>query len=163
MNLQIQPFDRSNTSELVNFTGKVRFVQAVDLNKFGKWSIQFYPDTDSLEHLRDLQAQGIKNVMKKDEEGYNIQISRPPSIEFQKGVATPVTAPKVRDKDKNPIDGRSVGDGSDAIVTVELYSYKVPNSERRGKAIRFYGLTINELVPKAVAEADPSVEAAGWE
>lgn len=163
MNLQLQPFDRSNTSELINFKGKVRFVQAVDPNKFGKWSIQFYPDNESLEHLRDLQAQGIKNQMKKDEEGYNIQISRPLSIEFQKGVATPVTPPKVRDKDKQPIDGRSVGDGSDVIVTVELYTYKIPQSERRGKAIRFYGLTVQELVPKDIPEPTPDVAEAGWE
>src|SRR6266576_61753 len=154
-NLQLQPFDRSTTSELINFTGKVRYVQAVDPNKFGKWSIQFYPDADSLEHLRELQAQGIKNQMKKDEEGYNIQISRPLSIEFSKGVATPVLPPKVRDKDKQPIDGRSVGDGSDVIVTCEYYGYTVPQSKQRGKAIRFYGLTVNELVPKAVVEPTP--------
>ena len=163
MNLQLQPFDRSNTSELINFTGKVRWVQAVDPNKFGKWSVQFYPDTDSLEHLRELQAQGIKNQMKKDEEGYNIQISRPLSIQFSKGVDTPVTAPKVRDKDKNPIDGRSIGDGSDVILTVELYTYKIPQSQQRGKAIRFYGLTVQELVPKAVVETTPDVVEAGWE
>lgn len=162
-NLQLQPFDRSNLSELINFTGKVRYVQAVDPNKFGKWSIQFYPDANSLEHLRELQAQGIKNQMKKDEDGYNIQISRPVSIEFSKGVATPVLPPKVRNKDKQPIDGRSVGDGSDVIVTVELYTYKIPQSQQRGKAIRFYGLTVNELVPKEIPETTPDVIEAGWE
>jgi len=162
-NLQLQPFDRSNTSELINFTGKIRWVLVVDPNKFGKWSIQFYPNNDSLEHLRELQAQGIKNVMKKDEDGYHMQISRPTSIEFAKGVATPVLPPKVRDKDKQPIDGRSIGDGSDAIVTCEYYSYTVPQSKQRGKAIRLYGLTVNELVPKEVPEPTPDVIEAGWE
>jgi hypothetical protein len=163
LNLQIQPFDRSNQSELIDFKGKFRFVQAVDLNKFGKWSIQFYPDQESLEHLRELQAQGIKNVMKKDEDGYNIQISRPPSIEFTKGVQTPVSPPKVRDGEKKPIDGRTVGDGSSGAVTCELYTYKVPQSERRGKAIRFYGLTVTDLVPKAAPEVEPEAETAGWD
>src|SRR5438045_2345113 len=107
-NLQLQPFDRSNTSELLDFEGTVTWVHAVDPNKFGKWSLQFYPNQDSLERLRELQAEGLKNIMKKDEVGYHMQISRPVSIEFSKGVATPVLPPKVRDKNKQPIDGRSV-------------------------------------------------------
>jgi uncharacterized protein YcgL (UPF0745 family) len=158
-----QPYDKGATSELVDFRGKVRYVQAVNLNKFGKWSIQFYPDNESLEALRKLQAQGIKNVMKIDDDGYHLQISRPPQVEFQKGVITPLTAPKVRDKDKNPLDGRTVGDSSDCIVTCEVYTHRVPNTDKRAKAMRFYGLTVLELVPREVPEEKEDEPTAGWE
>lgn len=163
VDLQIQVHDKGNNSELIDFKGKVKWVTVVDPNKFGKWSLQMYPDTESLERIRELQAQGIKNVMKKDEEGYFMQISRPLSVEFSKGVATPLTPPKVRDKDKKPIDGRSVGDGSDCTVTCEKYGYTVPQSKQRGIAIRLYGLTVLDLVPKDVPEPTPDVVEAGWE
>lgn len=165
--IQVQPFDRSINSELIDFKGTVSWVQAVDLNKYGKWSIRFYPDTEGLESIRELQARGIKNIMKKDkdEDGgrYYVQISRPPQVEFSKGVFTPVTPPKIRDKNKQPMDGREIGDGSDVIVTCEKYGYTVPQSKQKGTAIRFYGLTVLNLIPKAVVEPEPQAEAAGWD
>ena len=161
---QIQPFDRSQNSELVDFTGKIYWVQAVDLNKFGKWSVQFYPESQSLEKIRDLQGRkGLRNLLKRNDNGDYLQISRPPQIEFSKGVFTPVTPPKIRDKDKNPFDGRIIGDGSDAIVTCEQYEFKIPNSERRAVALRLYGLTVLDLVPKAAPEVAPQEETAGWD
>lgn len=151
--LQVKPFDRGQGSDILELKGKLMWCRLVDLNKYGKWSLDLYPDNESLEILRELQAEGIKNVIKKDDEGYHIQISRPAQVEFQKGQIQSVTPPKVRDKDKQPLpDNIRVGNGSDGTVAVEVYSHRVPNSEKRAKAMRLYGVQVNNLVPFEVTE-----------
>lgn len=136
-------YDLSKDGTLVKFKGKITWVQLVDPNRFGNWSLNLYPDNESLERLRELQ---LKNVFKKDDDGWYLQISRPTFIEFSKGVKTAVTPPKIRMSDKSPVTER-VGDGSDVEVTCELRKYKVPNSERYANSIRLYGVTVENLVP----------------
>jgi hypothetical protein len=148
-------YDKGKDTQLVHFKGKVTWVQVDNLNRFGNWSLNLYPDPDSLERLRELM---LKNTFKKDEDGYNLQISRPASIEFQKGIQTPVTPPKTRMKDGTPVPER-IGDGSDCTVTCELRKYKVPNSERWGNSIRLYGVTVDNLVPSQYQP--PSTNAEG--
>lgn len=150
----LKPFDRGQNSTIMELKGKLMWVRVVELNKYGKWSLDLYPDNESLEKLRRLQADGIKNVIKLDDEGqYHVQISRPASIELTKGQATSVTPVKVRDKDKQPLpENIRVGNGSDGVVAVEVYTHKVPNSEKRAKAMRLYGVEVHNLVPFEVTE-----------
>lgn len=161
--LQVKPFDRGAASTIMELKGKLMWCRLTELNKYGKWSLDLYPDTESLEKLRRLQAEGIKNVMKLDDEGqYHIQISRPAQIELQKGQVQSVTPVKVRTKDKQPLpDNIRVGNGSDGIVAVEVYTHRVPNSEKRAKAMRLYGVEVENLVPFEVTETghDPDSEA----
>jgi hypothetical protein len=145
--IAVQPFDRSQSSTLIDLKGKVTWVQVGNLNRFGKWSLNFYPDETSLNRFRELQLDGLRNQLKKDDTGLFFQISRPPEIEFSKGVKTPVSPVKVRDKDKQPLE-EAIGDGSDVVVTCELYSFRVPNTEKRAVALRLYGITVETLVPK---------------
>ena len=64
--------------------GDLNWVRTGDLDhKFdnettkGKWSAQLLPDAESLEIIRDLQAEGLKNVLKKnDENRYFTNFSR---------------------------------------------------------------------------------------
>lgn len=152
-------YDISPKSEKVNFKGKVTWAQVINPNKFGNWSINLYPDADSLERLRELM---LKNEWKKDDNGYYLQMSRQTNIEFQKGVQTPVTPVKMRLADGTAFNDR-IGDGSDVTVTCELRKYKIPNSERYGNSIRLYGITIDNLVPAAAsvpAAAEEEQEAA---
>lgn len=164
--ISIEPFDRGKNSELVKLKGKLMWVRCVELNKYGKWSLELYPDADSLEKLRELQADGIKNVIKKDDEGYHVQISRPPTVEFTKGAVQSVTPPRIRDKDKLPLPANvRIGNGSDGIVEVERYKYKLPNSEKRVSAIRLYGVQVENLVPFElnVDEAQSENSNEGWD
>lgn len=138
-------FDISSKEELIKFKGKGTWFQVTDINKFGNWSMNLYPDADSLERLRALT---LKNVFKKDDDGYYMQISRQTQIEFTKGVVTMVTPVKLKMKDGSPVTER-IGDGSDVEVTCALRKFKVPNSERYGNAIRLYGITVENLVPAA--------------
>lgn len=153
MNVLVKPFDRGQGSEIIELKGKLMWVRVNELNKYGKWSLDLYPDTESLEKLRRLQAEGIKNVMKMDDNEYHMQISRPAQIEFQKGTVQSVNPPKIRDKDKQPLpDNIRIGNGSDGIVAVEVYTHRVPNSEKRAKAMRLYGVEVTNLIPFEVTE-----------
>lgn len=150
----VKPFDRGVNSSIMELKGKLMWCRLVELNKYGKWSLDLFPDTESLEKLRRLQAEGIKNVIKLDDEGsYHVQISRPAQIEFQKGHFQSVTPPKLRDKDKQPLpDNVRIGNGSDGVVAVEVYTHRVPNSEKRAKAMRLYGVEVHNLIPFEVTE-----------
>lgn len=158
--LQVKPFDRGQNSTIMELKGKLMWCRLVELNKYGKWSLDLYPDAPSLEVLRRLQAEGIKNVIKLDDEGqYHVQISRPAQIELQKGQVQSVTSPKLRDKDKQPLpDNIRIGNGSDGVVAVEVYTHRVPNSEKRAKAMRLYGVEVHNLVPFEVTDQGFDVE-----
>ena len=42
-----------------------------------KWNMSFYPDDKSRDEIMELQAKGLKNRLKKDNDGWNISLSRP--------------------------------------------------------------------------------------
>lgn len=133
-------------AEMIDVHGKIMFIHAVGFNKFDKWSITIAPDNKSLEIIRDLQAQGVKNVMKKDEEnGYYIQFSREPT-KLMRGKVVAFTAPKVIGADGLPIDGTRVGRGSDATVRLEVYQHGTP-SGGKAKAARWDSVRVDTLVP----------------
>jgi hypothetical protein len=160
------PFDKGSNSTLMNLSGKLMWCRLTDLNRYGKWSLDLYPDNESLEKLRELQAEGVKNVIKKDDDGYHVQISRPSTVEFQKGVVQSVTPPRIRDKDKQPLPANVlVGNGSDGVVTVEVYTHRVPNSEKRAKAMRLYGVEVHNLIPFELTEEKAQEENSneGWD
>lgn len=161
------PFEMGQNSTPLKLTGKLMWCRLVDLNKYGKWSLDLYPDNESLEKLRELQADGVKNVIKKDDDGYHVQISRPAQIEFQKGVVQSVTPPRIRDKDKLPLPANvRIGNGSDGEVTVEVYTHRVPNSEKRAKAMRLYAVDVFNLVPFELteeAQSEDTTTKEGWD
>lgn len=132
-------------TEMIDVQGKLKYVHAVGFNKYEKWSVTFYPTPASLEIIRDLQAQGVKNVMKKDEDGYFIQFSREPT-KLMRGKVIAFTAPKVIDKEGQPFDGTKIGRGSDATIRLEVYQHATP-SGGKAKAARWDSIRIDELVP----------------
>lgn len=99
--------------------GKSKYLSLVNLNKFGDWAITLYPDTASLEVCRDLQARGIKNIMKKDEDGYYIQFKRAANQNFGNTVVRNLP-PEVVDSAGVAMDGSRVGYGSDVDIKLEV-------------------------------------------
>lgn len=158
--VEVKPFDRGVNSTIQELKGKLMWVRCNDLNKYGKWSLDLYPDQESLEVLRRLQAEGIKNVIKLDDEGqYHIQISRPAELELQKGTKISVAPPKLRMQDRSPLpENIRIGNGSDGVVAVEVYTHRVPNSDKRAKAMRLYGVEVHNLVPFEVTDEGFDVE-----
>jgi len=132
-------------AEFIDVKGKISWLYAVGFNKYDKWSVTLHPDTASLEVIRDLQAQGIKNQMKKDDDGYYIQFSREPT-KMIKGKVVAFAQPKVIDKDGVPIDGSRIGNGSDATVRLEVYQHGTPNGGK-AKAARFDSIRIDNYIP----------------
>jgi hypothetical protein len=90
-------------------------------------------------------AEGIKNDIKKDEDGYYVTISRPVSRVYN-GKATPFSPPTVINKDGVPFKG-DVGNGSDITTKVEVYRYRVPTGKDKwGTAIRWVSSRIDNLI-----------------
>lgn len=132
-------------SEFIDVQGKISWLHAVGFNKFDCWSVTLHPDTKSLEVLRELQAQGLKNQMKKDDDGYFMAFRRDPT-KLMRGKLVAFAAPKVVDKDGIPMDGSRIGNGSDATVRLEVYQHGTP-SGGKSKAARFDSVRIDNLIP----------------
>ncbi len=133
--------------------GKVKWFRpnALDTNYDPPtWSYIHYPVAEDLDVLRDLQSQGMKNVIKKDEDGWFVRFKRPAYIiryVNRNPVQVPLGAPKILTKDGGDFDpNTSVGNGSDVTTKLEVRSHSVPNSPNKAKAVRWDSSKINHLV-----------------
>ncbi len=138
-------FTRGKSSDDVYLQGKVSWVKHITPNQWDKWSLTLHPNTESLEKIRDLQAEGLKNVIKKDEDGYYCSFSRP-CTKLMRGAVVGLTPPVVMDKDGNPMDGVAIGNGSDGTVKLEVYQHATPGGGK-AKAARWVSLRIDNLIP----------------
>lgn len=133
-------------TQLLDVHGKVKFIHAVHMSQYDKWSVTIYPDNSSLEKIRELQADGLKNVLKKDEDNqYYISFHREPT-KMMRGKLVAFTAPKVIDKAGQPMDGSLIGRQSDVTVRLEVYR-NPPGGMYRYVAARWDSLRVNDLVP----------------
>ena len=124
--------------------GKLKWVQTQQPDQFGNWKATLYPDQESLEIIRNLQAKGLKNVLGKDEDGYHVTFRRPQNKKVR-GEIRGFSAPVVLRADGS-ICTELVGNGSDGYVKVEVYDYKPPVGQS-AKAARLVSLRIDNLVP----------------
>lgn len=132
-------------TEYIYLKGKAKWVRVHAPNKWGKWSAVLYPDAESLEMIRDLQAQGIKNVVKKDDDGYYTTFSRPAQIE--RGGKIIGMHPVEVLYNGEPLRDTAVGNGSDVTIKVEVYEHKVPASDKKAKAARLFAIRVDNLIP----------------
>lgn len=132
-------------TEFIFIKGKLSWVRVVNPNQFGDWSSTIHPDAESLEVIRELQAEGLMNKLKKDGDGYFIQFKCPLKKEF-KGVVKSFSPPTVVDADGQPFDGTKIGNGSDGYLKLEVYRYK-PKTGGTGVAARLVGVRVDNLVP----------------
>jgi hypothetical protein len=124
------------------------------LDPWGKWKHVLYLDPESLEKVRELQAQGVKNVLKKDEEGYYTTFSRPGQKVYKgivKGLAPPEildgSLPKMADGSYPPMrPDVMVGNGSDITTVLEVYEHGTPGGGK-AKAARWLSSIVFNLVP----------------
>lgn len=132
-------------SEMIFIQGKIAWFRPKVPNKWNKWSTQIHPDDKGLEAIRDLQAKGLKNQLKKDDDGYFLNVSRPVTKETAGGRILSFKPVEVFDADGNPFDG-NVGNGSDATLKVEVYEHQTPGGGK-AKAMRWVSARIDNLVP----------------
>lgn len=132
-------------TETIHLQGKVSWLKAIKPDaQYDCWSVQLHPNPDSLELLRDLQTRGIKNMMKKDEDGYYMNFKRPVSKVYQGKIKT-FAPPVITDKDGNPWE-KPVGNGSDATLQIEAYEHGTPGGGK-ATALRWVGARIDNLIP----------------
>jgi hypothetical protein len=119
---------------------------------FNCWSINLHPTPDSLEKIREWQSRGMKNTIKKDEDGWFVKFRCPVNKKRKDGTIWAFEAPEVKDVSGQPIDGSRVGNGSDGVLRLEIYEHPTPGG---GKAIasRLVGVKVIDLVPY-----EPAVE-----
>lgn len=111
------------------------------------WSHLQYPDEKGLNTIRILQSQGMKNVLKHDEDGWYVRWRRPASKDIR-GRLVHFPPPEVIDVEGKKADPETylVGNGSHATTKLEVYSHKTPGGGS-AKAARWLGSKINTLIP----------------
>ena len=128
--------------------GKASWFRLRQTNKWDKWSVTLHPVQEDLEKVRDWQAEGVKNTIKKDDDGYFVTFTRPVKKETKTGkvlVFRPPYVLLVKDGVKEPYEG-NVGNGSDVELELEVYEHPTPTGTK-AKAIRLVGAIIHTLVP----------------
>lgn len=121
----------------------------------GKWSVVMYIEGPELEKVREWQADGIRNSVKKDDDGWYITLSRKCAITVR-GREVGLEPPKVIDKEGNVIAGL-VGNGSDGVAKCMLWTFN-PTPQISGKALRWEALRVDNLVTYAEGNDYPVEE-----
>lgn len=146
-------FTKKTRYEFVS--GKLSWVRLVrpDTAFEPAWTVTLHPTAESLEKIRDLQAEGLKNVIKKDEDGYYTRFKCLVARSRKDGTVWTFEPPAVVDKEGRPMDGSLVGDGSDGTLKLEVYEFKAPGAAKGGIAARLVGVRVENLVPIAPEDA----------
>lgn len=138
-------------SDYIFIQGKCKWPKFVtpDL-KYKCWSVVLYPNSESYNKILELknkngETDGILNVIKKDEDGYNITIKKK-TERLMKGTLVGQDPPEVLGPDNLPLRNALVGNGSDITVKLRVYKYKKPTGGF-GTAIELYSVRVDNLVP----------------
>lgn len=132
-------------TEFVYLKGKAKWVRHTSVNPWGKWAMTLYPDEASYDVIMKLKEEGLKNTMKKDEDGYNLSFSRPQN-KTMKGKVVAFTPPEILTKEGVPLRDTLVGNGSDVTVKLAVYQHGTPGGGK-AKAARWEALKVDNLVP----------------
>lgn len=136
-------------SKWIFLQGKAKWCRPHMVNQWGDYTMQLYLTPESLDTVRELQGKGLKNLIKKDEDGWNIRLKRPSQRTFGTQVRG-FAPPDVFEGDgKTPLRGINIGNGSDVTCKVEVYQYTVPGSTppQKAAAMRWAAIAVNNLVP----------------
>lgn len=132
-------------TEYVYFKGKAKWAKHTTPDKFGNWKITIYLDDEGYKKVLDLQKEGLKNVLGKDEDG-NFVTFRRAQQKMIRGKVVGFAPPEVLNPDGTPLRDVLVGNGSDVTVKVEVYAYKPPVGNP-AKAARLMSIRVDNLVP----------------
>ncbi len=135
----------ARNTDYIYIRGKLKWVRTTAVNPWGKYTCTIYPLPEDLEIIRNLQAEGVKNLIKKDDDGYYVTYSRPSEKTDKNGRKFGLAPVEIMDKDGQPFLG-NVGNCSDGTVKLEVYQHGTP-SGGKAKAARLMAIRIDELVP----------------
>jgi hypothetical protein len=127
------------------WSGKVTWCNVDRVDNYGRYSLTLYPDTKAYNEIMKLKQEGLQNVIKKDDDGYYVNISRPTEVRTKSGKSIAMEPPVVIDLEGNNL-AKKIGKGSDVTVKVEIRRYKTPQ-QREGVAVRLESVRVDNLVP----------------
>lgn len=134
-------------NEFQFWSGKADWCFVDRLDNFGRYSVRLYPDTNAYNEIMKLKQEGLQNVIKKDDNGYYLNVSRPPEIKMRNGATIALSAPELLDADgKTPIRGTMIGNGSDVTIKVEIRRYKTLQ-KKDALSARMVSVRVDNLVP----------------
>lgn len=122
----------------------------------GKWSMQVTSlSTPSYDKVLELKEAGIKNTIKKNDDGYSLVVSRP-CRKTIKGEIRYFEPPAIEDKDGLPLPRTTkIGHGSDITVTAEVYYTRPSGTGNFAANLRLASIRIDNLVPYSREDYDP--------
>lgn len=137
----------SRPTEEVILKGKFRYMHHLRPNPRypDKWNTMIYPDDESIEKIKALKKRGVQNQLKMDDDGWCINFSRPIERKWS-GKTEAMVAPKVIFKDGTPCEVK-VGDGSDGVMSLEIYQHKTDRPGEYKAAARWKGSRIDNFIP----------------
>jgi len=132
-------------TKFVYLQGKCRWAKYKSLNKYGTWSVDFFPNEEARKVLNELKETepGILNAWKPSDDGEFMSFNRQPQRLIQ-GKLVGQAPPLVVDKSGVPLDGDTqVGNDSDITLKLEVYTYR----NGKGRAARWVSMQVDNLVP----------------
>jgi len=131
-------------TEYILLQGKAKWVKPTAPDKYGNYSMVLYPNQESYNKLLDLKQRGLKNEIKKDEDGYSITLRRPQSKTYN-GKVKGFAPPEIIGPDNLPFR-QLIGNGSDVTAKIEVYPYHTPQGNS-AIAMRWMALRVDNHVP----------------
>jgi hypothetical protein len=127
-------------------SGKAKWVCAHKPNQYGDYKMDLYPDEQSLSKIMKWKEEGLKNVIRKDDDGAVIAFKRA-SSKLIRGKVVGFGPPEIIDAEGKPTPHVQVGNGSDVTVRINIYRFNGPTGSKPGIATRWDALRIDNLVP----------------
>jgi hypothetical protein len=133
-------------TEYVYIRGKLSWVRTKAANPWGKWCVTIHPlPGEDLEKVRELTAEGVKNVVKKDDDGYFVTYSRPQELTDKLGRKRGLAPVEVMDKEGKVFE-ENIGNGSDGTIKLEVYRHRTPGGGE-AKAARLMAIRVDNHIP----------------
>jgi hypothetical protein len=144
-------------TEFLYLKGKVKWCRPQQPDPWGNWKTEFYPIPEDLAKIKALKetsngVTGIKNTIKKDEDGEYVSLRRPQS-KLMRGKVTGFAPPEVLDGSvvlpdgsNPPLRDTPIGNGTDATVKISVYTHSTPGGGK-ARATRWEAIRVDNLVP----------------
>lgn len=147
-------------TKYVTLQGKSKWVHLdhpdTKFDAAGKWTVCLYHDQASNDKILELKKEGLKNTLKKDDDGPFMVWSRPTQRTYA-GKLKAFAPPDIFDREGIPLPRTTkIGHGSDITITLEIYYYKVRASDATDScAARLASVRIDNLVPYVRSDLEP--------
>jgi hypothetical protein len=141
-------YTKGRTSRDIILKGKISWHNLVLPDDDQALKCTIYPTAESLAEINKLKEEGLLNVLRKDEEGYNMTFKRV-LVKKIRGKDVHFGPLIVLDKNGVPTEGMGIGHGSDVTLKLQVYEYNRPIGQGKGKGIaaRLEAVRIDNLIP----------------